>query len=131
MTVDMNRTVAIAMIEEFAATSSLDLSQFSEDATWWTFTTGELPIAVHSERNSRLAKSLFDGPSRLVIRSVTAEDERVAIETESSQPLKGGRSYDNRHFWLVSFRDGKMSGVRAYFDTAVVQQTFRIPGAKA
>ena len=47
----------------------------------------------------------------------TAEDDRVAVEAEVRGVSPAGKVYDNRNFFAVEVRDGRIKAVREYFDT--------------
>jgi ketosteroid isomerase-like protein len=48
--------------------------------------------------------------------TVTAEEDRVAIEAES-RGSTGELTFNNQYHFLFRFRDGKISQVKEYFDT--------------
>jgi ketosteroid isomerase-like protein len=125
MTSEANKAKAVAFIMDFAATGKVDPFTVVEDASWWTASTGEVPIAHHIERSRRTSERLFAGPGRFEIHSVTADDDRVAIEANGFQALRDGTSYDNVYLWLFRFQDGKISSVRTYLDTALAERTFQ------
>lgn len=125
MTLEANKSRALAFMHDFVRTATIDRSRFTDDATWWTLSGGALPIDVHAERTGQLAAARFVGPGRFDIEAVTAEGDRVAIEARGHQPLTGGDSYDNTYLWLFRFREDKIASVKAYFDTALAYRTFR------
>jgi hypothetical protein len=49
---------------------------------------------------------------------VTREGDRVALETESSTPLKNGTVYNNQYHFLFIFKDGRIAELREYHNTA-------------
>jgi ketosteroid isomerase-like protein len=122
---EANKATAVSFLNAFAATGTIDLSNFTADATWWTLGTGELPVARFSEVSSRTSSTQFAGPGRFEVQRVTAEGDTVAIEAKGFQPLKDGRSYNNTYVWVVSLRDNKICSVRAYSDTALAERAFQ------
>lgn len=124
MSLESNKAKAVAFMQDFAATAKIDLSLFTDDATWWTFGSGDVPISDHAQRVSALSSLNFAGPGRFEIERVTAEGECVAIEAKGFQPLRQGGSYDNVYVWVVRFDGKRICQVKAYFDTALAQRTF-------
>jgi len=57
-------------------------------------------------------------PFALTVTGVTAEGDRVAVETASTAKLADGRVYDNRVHFIFIFRGGKICEGREYLDTA-------------
>jgi ketosteroid isomerase-like protein len=51
------------------------------------------------------------------ILSVTAEEDRVAIEWEGNCTLVTGAQYNNQYTTVFFLRDGKIVKVKEYFDT--------------
>lgn len=56
--------------------------------------------------------------------SLTAEDNRVAMEAVSFGPLKNGRVYQNTYHVMHEVRGDKLSAVREYMDTEHVTAIF-------
>lgn len=125
MGVESNKAAALAMMRGFAA-GVFDRSVFTEDATWWTLNTGELPIDEHMAAYGKLAASKFAGGGRFDVLSVTAEENRVVMEVQGFQPLTDGHSYDNTYLWLLIFRDGRICRVKAWMDTVLAQRAFQL-----
>lgn len=124
MGIEENKDRAVAFMRFFAQNAAVDRAACTSDATWWTLSTGELPIDVHAERTAQLARDRFSGPGRVEVHGITAEGDKVAIEASGFQPLRDGALYNNTYLWLYRFRDGKICSLRAYFDTALAQRTF-------
>ena len=60
------------------------------------------------------------------IRHLTAEEDRVAVEWEGSCTLLNGQQYNNYYHFLLFIRDGKVSKLKEYLDTKLVD-TVLIP----
>ena len=56
--------------------------------------------------------------------SLTAEADRVAAEVESYAPLVNGKVYNNHYHMLFEIRDGKITVVKEYADTAHAREVF-------
>ncbi|RYD87767.1 MAG: nuclear transport factor 2 family protein [Sphingomonadales bacterium] len=57
-----------------------------------------------------------------VIRSVTAEGDRVAVEWEGQATLANGTPYHNQYLMLFTLRDGKIAQVNEYFCTKLADE---------
>ena len=57
-----------------------------------------------------------------IIRTVTAEGDRVAVEWEGNAVLANGKAYANQYLMLFTFRDGKICQVNEYFDTKLADE---------
>lgn len=100
-----------------------------EDATYWTAgiprlfayggTRGKAEIVAYMA-----TPSIFVGGAELAIGAVTAEADRVAVETVTSGTTADGRHYSNAYHYLFTFRDGKIAEVKEYLDTAAAAEFF-------
>jgi uncharacterized protein len=93
---------------------------YTNDFTCWT--AGSLPFSGIHPRDE--AKAMIGGvtavfPSgwRFTVRTLTAEDDRVAAEAECSGVHVSGKRYEQRYHFLFRIRDGKIYELREYFDT--------------
>jgi ketosteroid isomerase-like protein len=59
-----------------------------------------------------------------VIHSMTAEDNRVAVEAESFATHVSGKPYNNKYLFLMRFRDGKLIELKEYLDTELAAKFF-------
>jgi ketosteroid isomerase-like protein len=57
-----------------------------------------------------------------VIRSITAEGDRVAVEWEGQATLANGAAYHNQYLMLFHFRDGRIAQVNEYFCTKLADE---------
>lgn len=65
------------------------------------------------------------GDSDLIIKSITAQDNRVAIEAESMCLFKpNGKTYNNRYHFLFEIENGRITALRDYCDTAHAAEVF-------
>jgi ketosteroid isomerase-like protein len=72
----------------------------------------------------------FPDGLRFRIRSMTAEDDRVAVEAESEGVHASGRPYRNQYHFLMVIRDGKVRQLKEYLDTMHAQEVL-VEGAAA
>lgn len=95
-------------------------SLMTDDATWWNG--GSDQYSGRMEKGPWLAsmEDLFkqaDGPMRLEIGDVTAEDDRVAVEAKSHATFRRGTIiYENEYHFLFYFRNGKIYMGKDYSD---------------
>ncbi|MFI8664488.1 nuclear transport factor 2 family protein [Rhodococcus qingshengii] len=60
--------------------------------------------------------SLLPNGIRHEVKSMIAEGDFVAVETECFGPLADGRSYNNLFHFLIEVRDGKIVLIHEYLD---------------
>jgi ketosteroid isomerase-like protein len=68
--------------------------------------------------------SIFVGGAKPTIHTLTAEDDRVAVESEVRGEMADGRVYTNVYHYLLWFRDGKIIRVKEYLDTQSAAEFF-------
>jgi ketosteroid isomerase-like protein len=89
------------------------------DATWWM--PGHLPFSGTYTREAILAvftnaRERFDGIPDMKIVSMTAEEDRVAVEIEGKGKMRTGLPYANTYHMLFRVRDGKIASCKNYQD---------------
>jgi len=121
MSIEANKQLALEFI---AALSRADtewvLDHYADDMVMWT--AGSLPFSgVHTRDEIR---SLMDGilgafPDglRFSVRSLTAEQDRVAIEASSRGVHTSGKRYENEYHFLMRIRGDKIVELKEYLDT--------------
>jgi ketosteroid isomerase-like protein len=125
---EANRQTVLQFLEVFS-TGDIEgiLDMMDDTATWWV--AGTIPLsgtkskAAFGEMLSMIAENC-KGPITLTPQGVTAEGERVAVETESYAELKNGRIYNNHYHFLFIARDGKIFAVKEYLDTMHTNDIF-------
>lgn len=55
------------------------------------------------------------------IRCLTAEEDRVACESQGQSVMANGTEYNNQYIHLFRFRDGKICQVTEYMDTKLAE----------
>jgi ketosteroid isomerase-like protein len=98
------------------------LEMMTDDAAWWIPGVGTLSKTQLAEGFARSDK-LFKGTIGVTILGVTAEGDRVAVESEGDAEVINGKRYNNRYHSLLVFRGGKICEVREYCDTKYVADT--------
>ena len=81
----------------------------ADDATWWM--PGSLPVSGTYRKDEIQAifagvRDRFVEPPRMEIRTVTAEDDRVAVEVDGEGVMANGLEYRNSYHLLFRVRDG-------------------------
>ena len=124
MSIEQNKQLAVELFARFSAgniTGVLDL--MADDATWWVpGKAGHSPASglYSKERIARLFNNMLGrlkSGLKMTVKSLIAEDDRVALEVESLGELANGRIYNQEYHMLLSFRDGRICAVREYLDT--------------
>lgn len=103
-----------------AADADALLDLYTEDVEVWT--AGDLPLSgLHPRAELR---GLIEGISGVfpegwsfTIKTLTAEDDRVAAQAEGTGKHVSGRVYRQKYHFLFWLRDGKISRFDEYFDT--------------
>jgi uncharacterized protein len=98
------------------------------DATYWVIGQKHLfPVSGEKTRAEICAymatPSIFTEVSSKII-TMTAEDDRVAVESEFAGTLPDGRVYRNVYHYLMWFRDGKVIRLKEYLDTQSAAEFF-------
>lgn len=108
----------------------------AEDATWWL--AGDLPVSgLYEGRTAVLgeflssAAALFEQDSlRFELRNVSTDGRAVIAEYTGTGRGAGGRPYRNQYCTIFECRDGKISSVREYLDTAHVRDALYPAGGE-
>ncbi len=99
----------------------------AEDVDWTV--EGTHPLAGHyqskqefySHTFARLNTLLQEG-TQLHVQNVLTDGDWAVVELRSYAFAKSGMRFDNRYCWVVRFNDTMIVEVRAYLDSALVQQ---------
>ena len=128
MTAEANKAVVLEFYRlmnarEFEAMWAL----FTEDATWsgGKFDTTDAPSIDRMRAVIVDPMPVFEsGGIDFTVHALTAEGDRVAAEVESHAPLVSGATYNNHYHMLFEMRDGRISAVKEYADTAHAREVF-------
>jgi ketosteroid isomerase-like protein len=94
----------------------------TEDATYWVQGDPAL-FAPAGDRDRAEMCAYFHTPSmfkdglKQTFGAFTGEGDRVAVEMQVEGVAPNGKVYRNTYHYLLTFRDGKISGVKEYLDT--------------
>lgn len=125
---EANRQTVMKFLEVFSS-GDVDaiLGMMDDSATWWVAGTIPLSGTKSKEAFGEMLSGVADnckGPIKLTPHAVTAEGERVAVETESYAELNNGRVYNNQYHFLFIAHDGKIFEVKEYLDTMHTNDIF-------
>jgi ketosteroid isomerase-like protein len=66
----------------------------------------------------------FPAGMKMTLRSITADEERAALNVHIQGTRKDGRIYENNVILLLTFKEGLISGLYEYLDTIMVNELF-------
>ena len=88
----------------------------AENVVWWsplgTLTKQALLEGIRQLYASRTTSTAMN------VRTITAQDNRVAAEVDGQFELRDGRSYGNTYHFLFVIENSRFVSVREHFDTA-------------
>lgn len=96
------------------------LALYADDVQCWT--AGDLPFSgLHPKEELRAmiegVVGVFPEGWRFTVKTLTAEDDRVAAEAEVVGKHVSGRTYHQRYHFLFWIRGNKIRRFHEYFDT--------------
>jgi uncharacterized protein len=132
MSTEANKRVARALLTASAVHDGPAFEALMHpEATYWVIGQKHL-FPVSGEKTRAEICAYMASPSiftqvESTIRTMTAEDDRVAVESEFAGTLPDGRVYRNVYHYLMWFRDGKVLRVKEYLDTQSAVEFFGDP----
>lgn len=116
------------VVEEFFAAlneGNVDtlLKLYDEEGTCWTSGNTLISGTMTTAQIVQGAGAVFDvfpQGLRFIIKAMTAEGDRVAVEAESIGEHVSGVTYNNHYHFLFEFRDGRVLRLKEYMDTEMV-----------
>jgi ketosteroid isomerase-like protein len=99
----------------------LDERLFTPDATVWTLTSATDNPAARYCHGTKVLVSLFPQGLVYTVHSITAEEDRAAVEVTAHGVLADGTVYDNHYVMLFRIRDGRIVRLAEYFDRRPVE----------
>ena len=132
MTTEQYKEDAVAFLEALRD-KDMDkaMSLFHDEGNYWV--AGKKEMFSHAgdhtkqefEQTLRASFAVASGKSEMTIKSVTGEENRVSVESETRVPTEDGGVYEQQYHFLFVFKDGKIHEWKEYFDTALAIETFR------
>jgi ketosteroid isomerase-like protein len=109
-------------------------SMLASDLQYWVSPGSDFSGTHNKESILKLLPLIFgaqSGPTRLNIREITAQDDRVSVVADGTMPLKSGGNYNQTYHWLFKFRGDKIIVILEYVDILEVWKAFGTPEQKA
>jgi uncharacterized protein len=125
-----NKAVARAFIEALSA-GELDEAFAMTSPTsviWLPHPRQALTFGQWRGVYEALMENQFPQGCRYEIGHVTAEDNRVAVVTESFAPMRNGELYNNRYHWLFTIDGGQIAGCEEFMDSLYAHKTIHAAG---
>lgn len=91
------------------------------DMTGW-ITSGGTMDKVSYQNLVRLLGAMLDGELRFTVHSMTAEEDRVAVEARSEGRLVNGESYEQTYVFIFRIRDGKIAAVAEHYNALIAER---------
>jgi ketosteroid isomerase-like protein len=120
---EANKNIARAFVEGLHDLTATKCSALMSDtATWQVMArTKSLPLGDPLSKSEfasmmQTMRGFFPLGVRHEVKSMTAEGDRVAVETESFANMPGGGNYNNVYHFLIVVQDSKITLVREYTD---------------
>lgn len=107
---------------EALSSGSLPDELFTDDMTAWTTSSGVAAPKARYQGGVKLLQSLFPEGLAYEIDSITAEDDRVAVEARSHGVLATGEAFDNTYVFVFRIRDGRIASVAEHFNPIPVRE---------
>ena len=106
-----------------AAVTAGDLpdSLLTDDMTAWLTTQGPISKAAYQDA-IRLFARMAQSPIRFTVDALTAQDDRVVIETHSQATLINGEEYGNTYVFSIRVRDGRIAWIAEHFNPLIAQE---------
>lgn len=92
------------------------------ELTVWTVSSGASVDRARFEGAVALLAKISDSSIVYRITSLTAEDDRVIAEVESSGVLINGVAIDNHHVFIFTVKAGRITSMREYMNPVVVRE---------
>lgn len=126
--IEANKALVTEFMRVFSSGDVDALMEMMDDeATWWV--AGTIPLSGTKSKLEfkEMLAGIADtckGPIQLTPKSLVAEGDRVAAETESYAELNNGRIYNNDYHFVFVVGDGKVHEVKEYLDTMHTNDVF-------
>lgn len=120
-TIEQNKQLAVSYIELLGSGRVDEAFALIDDDVEWIVPQSLSKVPIQKEHVRQRAKDLHrisDGTFRQWVVSMTAEEDRVAMEVASYAKLPSGLEYQNRYHYLLVITGGKVVKFRAYHDSA-------------
>ena len=97
-------------------------TRLSPDVSTWVLGEGHWPLGGYHDLSSlrniyTLVQERFPAGLKVMVKALTVQGERVAVEAETLGTRVDGKIYNNRYHYLLVVRDGLICERREYLDT--------------
>lgn len=131
MSVENNKQVVKHLLDSLSSGNLQDvLDSLNDSATWMVpLVSNSVPGLKGTKNKAAFAEqcrqfgSIVPNGVKLVVRGMTAEGDRVAVEAEVTAVTVKGQDYNNLYHFLFEMRNGKVQAVKEYCDTLLVKET--------
>jgi len=132
MGTEQNKQTAMKFLQVMASHENTEWLEdaMCDDATYWTCGKPHLFDYAGTRKKkdfiawARTPSIFIDGGAKASFGAITAEGDRVAMESQTRGTLPDGRVYTNEYHYLFTFRDGKVLQVKEYMDTQAAAEFF-------
>ena len=128
MSIEKNKEIVVAFYTDFLSDKANQaFALMAENATWTVMGKSSSVSQTQTMSKAQFMELLqglgpvFPKGLQATIKGITAEGDRVALESESYGETVSGKIYNNSYHTLFEIRDGKIQTVREYCDTLHVQ----------
>ena len=113
-----------AVVTEFIRASAElrvedSIALMADDCECWFTGVGSVPREAFVN-GMRALLGAVTAPGPVIINDIMSDGERVAVEYENKLPLNNGKLYHNHYHSKFVVRDGKITVIREYLDSAHV-----------
>ena len=124
--IERNKGIARQFIENLTNNNvPAIIESYDDDVRLYTMGNTLISGVVNKTQAKEFAGQVlnaFPQGIKFVIHNLTAEEDRVAIEAESSAIHASGKSFNNKYHFLMRLRDGKIVTLTEYMDTELVTE---------
>jgi hypothetical protein len=123
---DANKAIVERLFAAFSERRFVDAGELmTPDATWWMLShRRDVPVASWLGGYERQTATLFPDGLRFELVTLTAEDDRVAVQARCFGVTDSGAEYKNDYHFLFEFTAGRIAKAWEYGDTLHAQQIF-------
>jgi uncharacterized protein len=133
MTANENKAAIAKAFEHLSTGNGKPFVDLMSDDFSWIFKGSTIWRGhYHGKANvrSKLLAPLFanfDGTYTNTARRIVAESDMVVVECEGRVLTKSGERYDNEYCYVIRMRDGMMTELTEYMDTALADRVLAPP----
>ena len=115
-----NKQIAIKFFEALSSGAETYLDFYNDDSIIWTAGTNAISGSRTKKEIIDFAQGILAAfPNGIIfnIMSITAENERVAVEVQGEAIHASGEPYNNQYHFLLRIKNGKIVELKEYMDT--------------